>query len=119
MNAVRILPRRYLIHPTLQPIQQVMQPTKSSKPVVNVRVPSTAKACGEYRECASLLRTLGRDIAAGLLEATADALSPQPMEPVVVPPALENYDYYDDETVVRDIDSLMGEDTLSGAEIPE
>jgi hypothetical protein len=69
---MRIQPRRFFGHPTMQPIH------RTSRKVVNVRIPSVPVAVAEYRSSAELLRSLGLGIAADLLAATAERLDPQP-----------------------------------------
>lgn len=71
---MRILPRHRTIHPTLQPIHAA---TTAHRKVVNVRVPSTAAAVAQYREGAEFLRSVGLEIAATLLESTADSIAPE------------------------------------------
>lgn len=102
-----IVPRRRLIHATIQPIHSAMQHRKT-KPTATVRVPSTAAACTAYRESAELLRQLGCDVAADLLEATAMEFSKRPAPRVSLRPDS------DSDTVVQDVDH----DTLSSSEIP-
>lgn len=104
-----IVPRHRLIHPTLQPIHSAMKHRKP-KAIVNVRVRSTPAACAAYRESADLLRQLGCDVAAELLEVTAMELSKRPGFAVRPRPVSES------DTVVKDVD--QDHDTLSNAEIP-
>jgi hypothetical protein len=75
---VTILPRRQRQHATMRPLR----PGHQAEPRrVNVRVPSTAIACQEYRDSAVLLRDLGLALAAHILEATADALQRNTVSP--------------------------------------
>lgn len=101
---MRILPRRHLIHPTVQPIHSAMKHKHNHKRI-NVTVPSYASAVSEYREAAKLLRSLGLDLAATLLSRTADRLDPPPAQEELVVPRTDTKP----ETVVVDVDTLNQE----------
>lgn len=76
--SITILPRRHRIHPTMQPVHigpaQRRVASVKTKHRLYARVPSSALACQEYRDGATLLRDLGMPLAARMLEATAEAL---------------------------------------------
>lgn len=109
-----IMPRRRLIHATLQPIHQGMQTKPRHQ--VHVRVPNTATAVTEYRESAALLRQLGCYVAATLLEATAAELQSARETPEAIRAALNWFESdRDNDTVVADVDDV---ETLNNVEIP-
>ncbi len=94
---MNILPRRRLIHPTMQPIHSAV---KHNRPTVIVRVIDAVRTAAEYRESAELLHSLGLYVAADLLDATASKLESRRPMGIAVSRAIT-------ETVVEDVDHTV------------
>ncbi len=86
--------RPRFVHPTIQPIHSMKHRT-----TVIVRISDAARTAAEYRESSSLLRSLGMDAAADLLDATAAKLESR----AVSVPRVDTLA----DTVIADVDHTM------------